>query len=177
MENSFQPETFSDEQFDAPKRPQFLTVLCILSFIGIGLVLAGTLIGIVMNTPERQAEQIEQLRQFSPAMAEQMEDQLLAQQENVFYKIQNYIGILFLIGSFLGVLQMWNLKKSGFLIYTLSELIPYLFIIMGGKEMMQAFGSMGGGGMEAVAFGTIILMFVFDAAFVIMYAVNRKYMK
>lgn len=177
MENTFQSDSFAEEQFDAPKRPQFLTVLCILSFIGIGLVLAFTLIGMVMNTPERQAEQIEQLRQISPSMAEQMEDQLLAQQDSVMYKIQNYINILFLIGSLLGVIQMWNLKKTGFLIYTVAELIPYLFMIAGGKEMMQAFGSMGGGGMEALAYGTIVLMFIFDAAFVIMYAVNRKYMK
>jgi len=109
-------------------------------------------------------------------MAEQMEDQLLAQQDSIMYKVQNYISILFLIGSFLGVIQMWNLKRTGFLIYTAAELIPYLFMIAGGKEMMQAFGSMGGGGMEALAFGTVILMFIFDAAFVIMYAVNRKYM-
>lgn len=168
---------FSDGADNKPKRPQFLTVLCILSFIGIGLMLAFTIIGIIVNTPERQTEQIEQLRQLSPSMADQMEEQVAAQQESVLYKVQNYINLLFLLGSFLGVLQMWQLKKTGLYIYAIAELVPYLFMIIGGKEAMQMFGSMGGGGMQSILYAVLVLLFVFDSAFVVMYAVNLKHMK
>jgi hypothetical protein len=177
MESTSDFSNLSEGFSEAPKRPQFLTVLCILSFIGIGLMFAFTLMGMVMNTPERQAEQIEQLRQVSPSMADEMEDQLLAQQDSVMYKIQNYINLLFLLGSFLGVMQMWKLKRSGLYIYAVAELVPYLFMIAGGKEAMQMFGSMGGGGMQSVMYAALIMVFVFDAAFVIMYAVNLKYLK
>jgi len=56
------------------------------------------------------------------------------------------------------------------------ELIPYVFMIVGGKQAMSMMGSMGGA-VETAAIAVLVLMFVFDAAFIAMYAMNLKHMK
>ncbi len=111
MENQIDTQ-FSQEAEMQPKRPQFLTVLCILSFICAGLMFLFSVIGIAMNSPEKQLENIEQMRQFSPATADQFEAQLMEQQNSVMGKIQPYLSLLFLIVGVLGVIQMYNLNKG-----------------------------------------------------------------
>lgn len=175
MENQFD-NTLVNEFGDQPKRPQFLTVLCILSFICAGLMFVITLFGVITNTPEKQQEQIEQMRQFSPATAEQFEATLLEQQNSVMAKIQPYLTILLILVSVFGVVQMFNLKKTGFYLYLAGELIPYIFMIVGGKQAMSMMGSMGGA-VETAAIAVFVLMFVFDAVFIAMYAMNLKHMK
>ncbi len=175
MENQLDTQ-FSQETEMQPKRPQFLTVLCILSFICAGLMFLFSLIGIVMNSPEKQLENIEQMRQISPATADQFEAQLLEQQNSVMAKIQPYLSLLFLIVGVLGVIQMYNLKMVGFYLYTATELIPYVFMIFGGKQAMAMMGSMGMAA-EAAIIITIALMFIIDIAFIVMYAMNLKHMK
>lgn len=175
MENQFD-NTLTNEMENQGKRPQFLSVLCILSFICCGLLLVMTLYGLVSNTPEKMQQSIEQMREISPATADQMEAQFQEQQNSTMAKIQPYISILFLLASFLGVMQMFNLKKMGFYIYTAAELIPYLFMIGGGKKAMAMMGSMGGGAMEMAAIAVLVIMVLFDVGFIIMYALNLKHM-
>lgn len=175
MENQFE-NTLSNEMGDQPARPQFLTVLCILSFIAAGLMFVMTIFGIITNTPEKQQEQIEQMRQFSPATAEQFEATLLEQQNSTMAKIQPYLTILLILVSVLGVIQMFNLKKTGFYLYLAGELVPYLFMIAGGKQAMSMMGSMGGA-VETMAIAAMVLMLVFDIVFIVMYALNLKHMK
>ena len=179
MENQIE-NTLTNEIDGQGKRPQFLSVLCILSFICIGLMLLMSLYGLVANTPERMAENIEKMRAFSPSSAEQMEASYAEQQSSVMGRIQPYINILFIMISFLGVLQMFNLKKMGFFVYTAAEIIPYVFIIIGGKQAMNMIGSMGGeggGAAQTIAIGGMVLMVLFDIAFIVMYALNLKHMK
>lgn len=175
MENQFD-NTLTNEMENQGKRPQFLSVLCILSFICCGLLLVMTLYGIVSNTPEKMQQSIEQMREISPATADQMEAQFQEQQNSTMAKIQPYISILFLLVSFLGVMQMFNLKKMGFYIYTAAELVPYLFMIGGGKKAMAMMGAMGGGAMEMAAIAVFVIMVLFDVGFIIMYALNLKHM-
>jgi hypothetical protein len=176
MENQFD-NTLVSEMNGGSKRPQFLKVLCILSFVWCGLAFIGAIYGLIANTPERMAEKVEQVREFSPSMAQEMEQQLEAQQNSTMAKIQPYISIVLLLVSFFGVLQMFNLKKMGFYIYTAAELIPYIFLIVGGKEAMNMMGSMGGGAMKAAAVVMMVLMVLFDITFIVMYAMNLKHMK
>ena len=106
----------------------------------------------------------------------EMENQLLEQQGSTMAKIQPYLNIVFLLVSFLGVLQMFNRKRIGFYIYAAAELIHYIFIIIGGKQAMAAVGSLGGGAIQAAAMVMMVLMVLFDLAFVVMYGVNLKHM-
>lgn len=176
MENQFD-NTLVSEMDGKPKRPQFLTVLCVLSFIWCGLAFLGGVWGLVQNTPERQQENIEKMKEFAPAAAAEMEAAMEEQQNSTLAKIQPYINIVLLLVSFMGVMQMFTLKKVGFYIYTIGELIPYIFLITGGKQAMAMMGSMGGGAAKAAAMVMLVLMVLFDVAFIVMYWINTKHMK
>ncbi len=175
MENQFDT-TLVNEIEGGSKRPQFLTVLCVISFIWCGIAFLLGIYGIFANTPEKMQENIENMRKFSPAGAQEMEEQMIEQQNSTMGKIQPYLNIVFVLVSFLGVMQMFNRKRIGFYIYTAAELIPYVFIIIGGKQAMAAVGSLGGGTVQAAAMVMMVLMVLFDLAFVVMYGVNLKHM-
>jgi hypothetical protein len=164
-------------EMEARKRPQFLTVLCVLSFIWCGLSFLGGVYSIFANTPEKMQESIEKMKEIAPAMAQEMEAQFEEQQNSTMAKVQPYINIILILISFVGVMQMFNLKKVGFYVYTAGELIPYIFLLIGGKQAMAMMGSMGGGAMKAMAMVVLVLMVLFDIAFIVMYAVNLKHMK
>ena len=67
----------------APQRPQFLTVLCILTWIACGLLLVSTLWGVMFqDSPEEQYENIERMREVNPEMADKMEQAIEVQQES-----------------------------------------------------------------------------------------------
>ncbi len=167
-----------NEQAMAPKKPQFLVILCILSFICAGFVFISTIYGVIMNTPEKQMENIERMREFSPAGADQLEQALIEQQNSVMGQIQPYLSILFVLISFLGVLQMYHLKKTGFYIYTFAELFPLVFMFFSSKETVGILKiSMGEESGEMAAYLGMAVVLVFDLAFVVMYALNLKHMK
>lgn len=157
-----------------PKRPQLLTVTCILTWVCCALLACTSLIGMVTNTPEKQAEQVEQMRRLNPEAADNMEA-AFAEQGTSGQIINQVINILALALSALGAWFMWNLKKKGFFIYLAGELLPYVGLIFAGKAAMAAMGAMGSLG-PAIMGIAIVLMLVCDAAFIIMYAVNLKYM-
>jgi hypothetical protein len=72
-------------------------------------------------------------------------------------------GIVLSLLGLWGVWQMWNLKKSGFWLYLLASvvglLVPIYFL---------------GGSMMAIA--TVGFVGFFSLIFIILYAVNLKYM-
>lgn len=171
IENNFSIESME------PKRPQFLTVLCVLTFIMCGLSLLGGVWSLVMNTPERMAENIEQMRAVSPEMADQMEEQMILMQEDVYTQIAPYLNFVYILLSFLGAFMMWKLKKKGFYVYLAGELLPYIGLIIGGKQAMAMMGAAGGGMAKTAGLIMMALMFVFDIAFIVMYALNLKHMK
>lgn len=166
------------EQLQAPKKPQFLTIICVLSFITCGFLFLATIYGMIMNTPENQMENIERMREISPAAADKMEQALIDQQNSVMGQIQPYINLLFVLLSFLGVLQMFNLKKMGFYIYTFAELFPFVFMLFSSKEMVGILKiSMGEESGEAAAYLGMAILLFFDLAFIVMYGLNLKHMK
>jgi hypothetical protein len=90
---------------DQHKRSPLLEALCILSFAGNSIALAMYLVATVWNQPARQW-----IKEWSS-----------------MYDVSGYTSIYFLIFTFLyalsftGVLQMWRMKKTGFLIYFASQ--------------------------------------------------------
>ena len=173
-------ETSIDNSFEQamqePKRPQMLTVICILTFIWCGLSILFGIWGIIQNTPEHMAESVDQVRQFSPEMADQMEEQMLSMQDNVYMQISPYLNFVYILLSFLGGFMMWKLQKKGFYLYLAGELLPYLGFLVAGKETMAMMGSAGGGAGQIAGAVMIVLMLIFDAAFIIMYGLNLKKM-
>jgi len=90
------------------QRPTFLTVLCILTFIGSGLGLLFGLIGLVA------AGAIESFAEYLPGVS-----------GGIFKSI---ISLVLVAASLYGAIQMWKLKKLGFYIYAAANVI---LLIMG----------------------------------------------
>lgn len=115
------------------KRPTFLTVLCILSYIGCAIQLLGSL-----------------------------------------GRLKTTLGIVTLLAAiicFVGVLMMWKLKKTGFYIYVVGEVVPIIsgIIIVGASGLF----SFAGGFMAMI----MALSYIFPIAFLIMYGLNLKHLK
>jgi hypothetical protein len=172
MENTNQ---FTNDIAPTPKRPQFLSALCILTWICCGFLLLSALAGLFMQpSPEKQAEQLEQMRQFSPEAAEQMEA-AFAEQGGAMQIVSQVLNLIAIGLSAYGAWLMWNLRKKGFYFYIAGEIIPYSGFFLAGKSAMAALSAMGGMG-NAIMGVAIVVMLVFDAAFIIMYGVNLKHM-
>jgi len=134
-----------------PKRPVFLTILCVLSFISSGL---GSLFAII--TPLISDIMIDFLKK-TPDYDEIMMDEtiMILQAGWGFYLITFALSFCSLIGAFL----MWQLKKIGFHFYALSN-IGLLF------APMLMFNT-------TISWAGIFL----TANFILLYAVNIKHME
>lgn len=142
------------------KRPVFLTVLCILTFVGAGFGIIAALIGMLaFGTLEDSTAELNDLGgpvDFGNA-----------------YRWMKISYLLSLAGSVLclvGALFMWRLKKFGFFIYVPGQVLPLIGSFL-------TVNSMFGGGILA-GFGMITIVFsaLFPLAFIIMYGLNLKYM-
>lgn len=157
----------------APVRPQFLSVLCILTWIACGLILLSTVWGVVFQqSPEEQYENIEKMREANPELADKFEAAYEAQAESN-QTVGLVINLVALALSAYGAYMMWQLKRSGFYVYTAGEVIPYFGFLAGGSSESML-SMMGGPGMMATVIGVMV---VFDLAFIIMYALNLKHMR
>lgn len=140
----------------ASKRPVFLTVLCILSFIaaGIGIILLLLASGARGVADAADTTVADAMTQSTPGV-----DTAAIDAANTVFTWPYIITalILTLIGL-LGVIQMWKLKKSGFYIYTFTQIagiiVPIVF------------------GLEFPILGTFMAV-----VFIVMYAANLKAMR
>jgi hypothetical protein len=163
------------ENVEVAKRPKFLQVICILSFIGCGLmILAGGfgLKNLFFSVEELSSEpNMQKLQELS----QESYDYAVAALQ--YKDISAIFGFLTPVLSLISVIMMWNLKKAGFMLYVFAELLFY--VLMAVTTGMDTFKAMSGGmeSMQTVVYIVFGLMVVFDIAFIIMYAMNLKYMK
>lgn len=157
---------------DQNKRPTFLTVICILSFIGLGWAILSNLWGLLFR---KGVEAVSGLAEegFSEAMSEIETEapEMGGFMESIFggtmkamehYGTITAVTLICSIIALIGVIMMWRLKKVGFYLYTGAKVIiivlPIVLIggVIGGFAMFGA---------------------IFPIAFIIMYAVNLKAME
>jgi hypothetical protein len=143
---------------ETKKMPGFLKVLCILSFVGIGLVFISSIYNIF--TFQTNIDNLRSLNGLFGSSDLGSAIDSLIKYGQVIYIINAICVIICLIG----VLMMWKLKKTGFYIYLVGEIAPAIF----------SFALMGGFG----ALGTMMMItgLIFPIAFIIMYALNLKQM-
>ncbi|MFP4060775.1 MAG: hypothetical protein ACLFUC_09870 [Bacteroidales bacterium] len=100
--------TNETQAVQANQRPPFLTVLCILTFIGSGLMAIISLLGLVASGAlEGIASQIPGMPAVSGGGA----------------LLKVAVSFLLYLGSLYGAFQMWNLKKLGFYVYTGAQVV------------------------------------------------------
>lgn len=155
------------------KRPTFLTILCILSFIGIGLAILSSILTYIST----------QAITGTPGLMDKISG-IAEQTNNPMFKKIYVSGVEALINAKLyvllnilanllcltGVIMMWKLKKPGFYMYSFGELAtPILSIILIGNVFAGTFFS-------AMGVAGNVIGFIFPVAFIVMYALNLKHM-
>lgn len=146
-----------ENNVEQPKRPQFLTVLCVLSFIWSGLVLLCLLICLAFSSFIFEA--LEKLTLDENTMAAMDENQqkgiqtLLEVGPGKFAAIIALGMVIYMI-SLLGVIKMWKLQKWGFYIYSVINTMSLIYSVISGSYFMA----------------------IISLLFVVMYYKNFKYM-
>ncbi len=144
------------------ERPDFLKIICILSFIASGLMLLVYALGAMVLG-------------LSPDTIEEIWPQVVEgypQFENVegvefFHQVGmvSIYGIIANIFSLIGVIMMWKLDKIGFYLYTIAELSSNFFSLnINTAEQGSQYGS-------------LVFSIVLDLVFIVMYLLNLKHMK
>lgn len=131
---------------EAGKRPVFLTVLCILSFIAAGFAIIGY-VGVITVMGAASAamgalEGMEGVTSTGPGVG-----------MTWAYLI---IGFITVIVSLIGVIKMWKLKKQGFMLYAGASIVSLIMgIVYSGFNVVGA---------------------IITIAFIVMYYLNVKHM-
>jgi len=114
-----------------PKRSQLLTILCILTFLGSGLnVFSSLFIALFFRSFQVIAQEISE--QFNlPGM------EILVNATPGFFLVS---GLLY-IGSVTGAVLMWRMRKTGFHVYTIAQILlliaPMYFLSMPGPSVIE----------------------------------------
>lgn len=109
-----------------PQRPTSLTVLCVLSAINaIYQVFSNITVWSMYN---RFQELLDENSEFYEQMGDMMGnawETLASSYSSIFSINRSYylISCILYITSFIGVMQMWRLKKRGFHIYTVAQIL------------------------------------------------------
>ena len=153
MEETTQTNTGSE----AAKRPVFLTVLCILSFIAAGLSVLGyiTLIT-VMGAVTAGASAMEGMSSEASAAISQAVSTGPSAGLTWAYIIVGFVTVLV---SLFGVIKMWKLQKIGFFLYAGATAVSIIMTIV------------------YSGFGAGLMSIIFGVLFIVLYGLNLKHLK
>lgn len=161
------------------KRPAFLLVLCILTFVASGF---GLIMGLVNFSGLNDVE-----TQFRNAGigSNPLTDEVFGNIDIAgIQKIQDWANILGIIASILclaGAILMFKMKKIGFLPYVLGQAVAIYgsYVGLSIMEKMTEIMPVAQMGDMMTMMGGIVMVFVviFAIAFIIMYGVNLKHLK
>ncbi len=165
---------FIDDSFvEAPrKRPVFLTVLCILTFVSCGLTFLTAGFGILMGGQQQGSMKTFQRLQQNQDMPELFDGIVNATEKAQEWTVlSNYLSLGNVLICFAGAMLMWKLKKAGFFIYIFGQVLPFVSLY-GIYSSYQNVPIMG----VAVLIGAFVGA-LFAIGFIIMYGVNVKHMR
>lgn len=160
MENS--NYSFQSTEHVQPERPEFLKIICILSFIASGLMLLVYALGAMVLgiSPETIDEIWPQIVEGYP------------QFENVegvefFHQVGmvSIYGLIANVFSLIGVIMMWKLDKIGFYLYVIAEISINFFSLNINT------------GEEGPQYGSLVFSILLDLVFIVMFYMNLKHMK
>lgn len=168
---------FLDESVDRvpKKRPVFLTVLCILTFVSCGFGLLGSGFNLLVGG-QIQKQQLQNQRMMDRLQHNQdtpeifdsmMESSQKLQKWNTFNQLMSLGNVVI---CFAGAMLMWRLRKPGYFIYVAGQILPLitLYMIYSVTQDIPIMGPM----MLVVA----IFSALFSIGFVVMYGLNLKHM-
>ena len=125
---------YAEEQQEQPKRPEMLTVLCVLSFINAAWNTLSNFISFAFyNTFQNLFTQLREGSGVYEDMAEQMGDNwdVMVQASEMASSISRgyyFLEMVLFITSFIGVHLMWKLQKRGFHVYAIAQILMLIVI-------------------------------------------------
>lgn len=161
MENTNYTDQFVNDLAPLPEKPQFLKVLCILSFVACGLLII--IYGIGSFAMGISEETITEVWDKIIASQPQLENVNPVEFFHEVGKLCLY-GLFANIASLIGVIMMWRLNKIGFIIYAIAEISINFFGLDVDVE---------GASKSSIS---MILSIIIDLVFIAMYAINLKHM-
>jgi hypothetical protein len=146
---------------EAGKRPTFLTVLCILSFIWAGLCILGyitalTFMGAATVVASKVSEAGGEAGEAMNAMVT-----AAAPSAGIAWAYI-IVGFVTTLSGLYGVIKMWKLAKIGFFIYVGSIVVGLIMDIVYNMSMGASIGIFG---------------LVMTALFIVLYGLNLKHLK
>jgi hypothetical protein len=144
------------------KLPAFLKILCILSFVGIGVYLVTYIFGyIYVKTLIEDSRSLNEAFGEGSDVSNILKDSEPLMKNGILYYILSMIGCIICL---VGVILMWKLKKAGFYIYIVGEIAPLIlpFILLGGFGALSVFA---------------LVLGIIPVAFIAMYAINLKHLE
>lgn len=132
-------------------RPTFLTVLCILTFIGSGLGVLGGILGLVGSSA---------LARFAPAAGGLM--------------IWTLLGLAAAGLCLYGAIQMWGLKKQGFMLYVAGACLSILITIINVVTLPDLGPGIFADSMRSAMWTGVFIGVAINVAFILMYNANKK---
>lgn len=150
------------------KRPVFLKVLCILTFISCGLGFLSATYGLTT-----QSKMVESLKYIPRPGRDNAFINVIDHIDDIvkWSTIGNYLSLANCLLCLGGALLMWNLKKVGFFVYSFGQILPFI-TLLGMYSALKDIPLLG----FAMLLGSFFATF-FAIAFIIMYGVNLKYMR
>lgn len=136
---------------ESVKRPGFLTTLCILTFIGSGLGVLGGILGLVGSSA---------LAMLVPAGSS---------------VLSSVAGLVASGLCLFGAIQMWGLKKQGYILYLVGSLIAIAMPFISMFTMPDA-GIFGEAVKSAMLTGALTGLAI-NVLFIVLYTINKKHLK
>ena len=145
------------------KRPVFLQVLCILTFVGTGIAIISAVFSIVV-----MGQMQDTMNSMNDAMLD-MEVETGFDNMYRWSKIAQFLNLFGAVLCLVGALFMWRLRKFGYFIYVFGQALPLFGAFM-------TFNSMNLGVFGGFGFISMFIGALFPIAFIIMYGLNLKHM-
>lgn len=158
-------DTLNLEEHDIKKLPQMLNVLTILTYVGSGLgILSGIYSYFTICNSVETFEELEGLSSMDGLAGRMMEGAMELATKQCDSRLLILIATLAACAlTIYGAMQMRNLKKQGFTLYAVGELLlPVVTIIL-----------LGSGALSGMLMAT---SFVFPIIFIVLYFTQRKYL-
>ena len=163
-----------DNQSPKNPRPTFLTVVCIISFVGLGWGIINNLSTLAFSSGNNfMYSMVQDNLEMALSEAHASDPATAAFLEKIFDSVMKLIeklplfatlGLVCSLIALAGVIMMWNLKKIGFYLYTAAKVIMlFIPVILIGFNFMSAMIS--------------ISMMIGAALFITLYGLNLKAMK
>jgi hypothetical protein len=163
-----------EEQRPILTRPTFLTVICIISFVGLGLSVLNNFFTLILSSAGAWLySMVQDGLEMALQQASAQDPNAAVFLQHIFDAILRLIEVLPLFAGLVllcaaialtGVFFMWNLRKLGFYLYLAAKIVlVFLPILLIGYNLLSVIIS--------------LFTFIGAALFVIMYGMNLKAMK